>query len=112
MLRTALFASLIFTAVPGTAYAGTDDAPRLTVPHGDLDLARPADRKELDRRVRRAVTSLCPGNGIELRVNYSILRCRQVATAGAKGQVREAVAAAADESSPARFAGTQEDDRS
>jgi UrcA family protein len=112
MLRTALFASLILVGLPAAAPAAAEDAPRITVPHDDLDLTRPADRKKLERRVRRAVTTLCPGQGFELRVHFDILRCRQVAAAGAKKQVREAVAGAAGTSSPARFAGVQQGGRS
>lgn len=112
MLRSALLACLLFAGLPSGAAAAADETPRVTVPHDDLDLMLVSDRKKLDRRMRRAIKTLCPGSGIELRVNFSVVRCRQVATASAKEQVRKAVAAAAGESSPARFAGDQVDDRS
>jgi UrcA family protein len=81
------------TSVPAYASVPRDAASRV-VSYADLDLAAPAGRARLDRRIGAAVRSICGDNAGDLRAARESRACR--------------IATLAQISRPARFAaGTQ-----
>ncbi|MBO9623556.1 MAG: UrcA family protein [Sphingomonas sp.] len=81
-------------ATPSVAAPQTSAAARVS--YADLDLARPADRKILDRRVTRAAEKLCPPlvpTG-QLTRSVEAVRCLAAAKASAQLQRSRAIASA------------------
>ena len=63
------------------------------VPYGDLSLTTDAGRKTLVHRVRAAVKELCPAYDATFNA-YDAAMCQNLAWAGARPQIDNAVAAA------------------
>lgn len=110
MLRSTLIATALLVAAHGAS--AREAAPKIVVPHADLDLSKPTGQARLDRRVRNAAATLCPAGSLDLRARLAMFKCRELAAATAENQVSEAVLAAGGERSPARLAGARTDDRS
>lgn len=97
MLKTLIaLTSLSLVATPAFAVSGTgagQSAPTARVSHADLNLARPADRRLLDRRIAAAVNKVCPPLTQPGRVTKSGagLRCHAETTALAQPQRTAAV---------------------
>lgn len=90
--------SLTLAATPALAdSAGAGrSAPTARVSHADLNLARPADRRLLDRRIAAAVDKVCPPLTQPGRITRSDvgLRCRAETAAHARPQRTAAIARA------------------
>jgi UrcA family protein len=85
-------------AVP--AMAQDDDAPRVMVRYGDLDLQTVDGREQLDTRIRRAIRSVCRVN---IRPSLEERGFERACEARARGSVEPQLAALFKGSS-ARFA--------
>jgi UrcA family protein len=89
---------LTFLALLAAPAAQADPAKTTTriVSVADLDLSRPADRAELDRRIARAVERVCPTKQVgESTRSLAGLRCRAETQARVAPQRNRAVAQAA-----------------
>ncbi|MCW3836400.1 UrcA family protein [Sphingomonas canadensis] len=85
MIRPILFALAALTAAPASpamAAGGQGETRSLAVPVADLDLSTAAGRRELERRVERAVSRICGPDR----------RCRDEAWASAWDQANAAIA--------------------
>jgi UrcA family protein len=93
MLNSLTFLALLVASAP---QAVPTEAPATRhVRHTDLDLSRPADRAELDRRIARAVEKVCPTKQIgESTRSLAGLRCRAETTARVAPQRSRVVALA------------------
>ena len=90
-----LLTSLALLAAPTVQAVVAESAPTLTVRHSDLDLSRPADRAEFDRRIVRVVEKLCPTEQIgQSNPSLAGLRCRAETLARVAPQRNHAVAQA------------------
>lgn len=92
MLKTLIvLTSLSLAATPAFAVSSAgpgQSAPTVRVSHADLNLARPADRRLLDRRIANAVNKVCPPLTQPGRLTKSGagLRCQAETTALAQPQ--------------------------
>jgi UrcA family protein len=88
-------AALAFAATPALADTGPrgQSAPTARVSVADLNLASPADRRVLDRRIGSAANAVCPPLIQTGRLNRSVtgLRCRADTLARAQPQRTAAV---------------------
>jgi UrcA family protein len=96
-VRSTLLAIAACMAMTPTAgSAATPPAKAVLVPYGDLNLASPAGRARLDRRVFRAATALCGRyDPRELRLSALSRACRDETIAGVRGQRDAALEGAA-----------------
>jgi UrcA family protein len=102
MLNPLIFAA--FLAAPAPQVVPVESPPTLNVRHVDLDLSRPADRAELDRRLSRAVENVCPTRQPGDRMpSLAGLRCRAETKARVAPQRSRVVAQA---SSPVQVSST------
>lgn len=86
--------SLAALAAPAPQ-AAADPAPRVEVRHSDLNLALVHDRAILDRRIARAVDTLCPTTQTgQSTLSLAGLRCRRETMARLTPQRNRAVAQA------------------
>ena len=94
LIALSLAATTAAPAMPDTQ--SSQSAPVARVSHSDLDLARPADRRILDRRLGAAVARVCPPLVHTGQVTQSptALRCRTDTAARAQLQRTNAVARA------------------
>lgn len=101
MLNLLTFLALLAAPTPQAVPA---EPPIRHVSVADLDLSRPADRAKLDRRIARAVESVCPTKQIgESTRSLAGLRCRAETQARVAPQRSRAVAQAA---APAQLSST------
>jgi UrcA family protein len=99
-----LLTSLALLAAPAPQAVAPESPATLHVRHADLDLSRPADRAEFDRRIARAVEKVCPTRQIgEATRSLAGLRCRAETEARVAPQRSRAVAQAA---APVRVSST------
>jgi UrcA family protein len=81
----AVAAATLMTGIAVSPAVAHDAA--IAVPYGDLNLASPAGRDRLDRRVLRAATLLCGEyQPLDLRLSALSRACRDEAVAGARRQ--------------------------
>ena len=96
MLKTLIpFAALLATAAPALAQPDPISRVSLHVGYHDLNLASAAGAAELDRRINRAVNTLCPepdSRSLAQMVAYK--QCRQTALASVAPQREQAFAKA------------------
>ena len=66
--RIAAIAALALAATPivglASAHAAEPEQPVIRIPIGDLDLSRPADAREFQRRADRAAVQMCSERGV------------------------------------------------
>ena len=77
MPKILLLAALMAQGLPAATATG-EQAPSVRVGYADLDLTQEAGRRTLDRRLQRAVESVCPDdNGIRDTARLAAIRaCR------------------------------------
>jgi UrcA family protein len=79
--------TLAFATIPAHAGAPAtrDDAPRVAVKYGDLDLATDAGAAALYRRIADAARDVCPGYYVSRDLQYrrNVTACRDDAVARA-----------------------------
>lgn len=86
----------ILLAATGAAGVSASAAPfesngrTFAVDFSDLDLAKPADRKQLDRRIARAAAKVCPDSDLRRAA-----KCRAEAIAHVQAPIDRAIARAA-----------------
>lgn len=97
----ALAAAIAVTAFQTAAFAGDSGTPQVpthrvtSVETAGLNLARAADREQLDERIRRAAHAVCsPENYRDLRAMADQARCRKAAVASAQPKRDQLVALA------------------
>jgi UrcA family protein len=96
LIALSLAATAAAPALSDASARSGRSAPVARVSHSDLDLARPADRRTLDRRLGAAVERVCPPASATGQLTRSTagLRCRADTTARVKLQRTNAVARA------------------
>ncbi len=98
MLKSMLMipAAFLSALLPGTAMAQAQAPGDIHVAYRDLNLQSPAGVKQLDRRIRRAISVICPDfrNSSILR-DRMVSRCREEKQIEVAGQRAEALAKAA-----------------
>ncbi|TGX52380.1 UrcA family protein [Sphingomonas gei] len=102
MLNSLTFLALLAASVPQAVPAEAPATRHVRI--ADLNLSRPADRAELDRRLARAVEKVCPTKQIgEATRSLAGQRCRAETLARVAPQRSRAVAQAA---APAQLSST------
>ncbi|MCW3849599.1 UrcA family protein [Sphingomonas sp. LB-2] len=87
--------ALSLLAAPAITPDPTAAANSVTVSYRDLNLRDAADRAELDRRVTRAVRTVCPvADNHQLQQVQSAEACRIATTEAANRQLQAALASA------------------
>ena len=95
IITTALLAATFVATAPAVAAEGDRVMRQAHVTYADLDLRRPADVKELNRRLRAAVDAVCADEDGSLRAtDLEKLHCRYVALRGLRGQRDAAISSA------------------
>lgn len=83
--RTALAAMLTLALAPLAASADPTRTPVVAhVMARDLDLASTAGQQAFDARVRRAATTHCGVEGVDLHARRDVMRCRNEMVADAQ----------------------------
>lgn len=93
MLKT--IAAIAFLAAAAPAVAQPEATTRIVhVSYADLNLTHAADVKRFDRRLRTAITAVCPG--AEAQSSFALLQCRKAASIAMAHQRTAALARASD----------------
>ncbi len=86
-----------------TAYAAPTETRSVTVSYADLDIARPADRAILERRIVVAADRICANPGErDIRSLMEARECRTAALADARPKVELAMLKASSQQYAAR----------
>lgn len=94
MFRLILPAMLVLASSPFPAIAQSTQRD-VHVAYRDLDLATTAGVTELDRRIKRAITAMCPADdSTELARKAIVKRCHRILAAAVASQRTWAIASA------------------
>lgn len=87
----AIAAALTVATLAPAAFAQEEGPATSVVSYADLDLATPAGRAALERRVERAVEHVCPARPLptELDKRADYVACHRAALSGARQQLAE-----------------------
>lgn len=92
MLKTLLPFALLLTATPALA-ADPVSETRLHVSYADLNLATTDGRSKFDRRIAKAIDTLCPApTSKSLKLALEVQHCRTTAEASVAPQREQALA--------------------